>query len=180
MVDVAVGHPGTSASVVLRFVRSEGAVDIPNNRSYLYADLYLAVTAPNGAGGPWKLSPPSSASLGSSLGSMGTWSGGYDLRPASSLPSLHLIHWEGWVTHAADGKRTVSFTFSFVGAGGTPLDHGEGSDSIVLTAIPRNRAMVGVAGAWKEAETYVGVNGEWKPALIYAGVSGEWKLGGAA
>ncbi len=180
MVDVTVGSPGTSADVALRLVRSEGVVDIPNNRSYLYADLYLTVTAANGAGGPFRLSPASSASLGSSLGSLGTWSAGYDLRPASSLPQIHLIHWEGWVNHNADGTRTVSFTFSFTGAGGTPLDHGEGSDSIVLTAIPRNRAMVGVGGVWKQAETYVGINGEWKPALIYAGVSGQWKLAGAA
>src|SRR5690606_10209890 len=107
----------------------------------------------------------SSASLGSSLGSMGTWSAGYDLRPASALPALHLVHWEGWVTHLADGKRTVSFTMSFTGAGGTPLDTAYGTDSIMLTAIPRNRTMVGIAGAWEEAETFVGVNGSWQPAL---------------
>lgn len=179
MADAVVGSPGTSADVVLRLVRSETTVDIPGNRSYLVADLYLKVTAANGAGGPYKLSPPSSASLGSSVGSMGAWSGGYDLRPASALPALHLIHYEGWIPHLPDGTRTVSFTMSFTGAGGTPLDTAYGTDSIVLTPIPRNRAYVGVDDEWVEAETYVGVNGAWRPALLHAGVDDTWKLVGA-
>lgn len=176
MADAAVATPGTSADVVARLIRSEGTIDIPNNRSYLYADLYLKLTAANGAGGPWKLSPASSAYLNSSLGSMGAWSAGYDLRPASSLPQLHLIHWEGWVTHDPDGTKTVTFSFGFTGNGGTPLGSGAGADSITLAAIPRNRIRVGQGAVWRHAESYVGVNGEWRPALIHAGVGDAWRL----
>lgn len=169
MTDVAIGTPGTSADVVARLVRSEGLIDVPNNRSYLYADLYLKVTAANGASGPWKASPPSSASLGSSLGSLGTWSGGYDLRPASSLPAQLLIHWEGWVAHDADGKKTVSFTITFTGAGGSPLDHGYGEDSIVLSAIPRNRIIArDDEGDFVTADFHAKVNGVFVPAQLYA------------
>ena len=76
MVDAAVAHAGTSAAVVVRFLHSEGTVDVVDNRSYLCADLYLAVTAANGASGPFKLSPASSAYLNSCFGSMGSWSVG--------------------------------------------------------------------------------------------------------
>lgn len=175
MADAAVANPGTSASVVVRLTRSETVVDVPNNRSYLVADLTLKVTAANGAGGPVDGNQWSTASLNSSLGSMGTWQGTYDLRPASSFPSLLLIHWEGWVTHDADGTKTVTFTFGFSGQGGTPLGVGSGADSITLTAIPRNRVKVGVSGSWQLADVYVGINGAWVPARPYVGVSGAWK-----
>ena len=176
MVDAAVAHPGTSAAVVLRFIRSEGTVDTVNNRSYLYADLYLKVTASNGAGGPFKTSPASSAYLNSSLGALGSWSAGYDLRPASGLPQIHLVHWEGWVAHDADGKKTVTFSFGFSGAGGTPLGSGSGSDSIVLTAISRNLMRVKVAGVQTFHLVYAKINGVMTPVQPAVKDGGTMKL----
>ena len=176
MVDIAVPNPGTTAAVVLRFIRSEGTVDVPNNRSYLYADLYLAVTAANGSAGPFKSSPASSAGLDSSLGSMGSWSGPYDLRPASALPQLHLIHWEGWVNHGTDGSQSVFFSFTFNGAGGTPLGNAYGEDSIALTRILRG-PRVRSGGSWRNSVAYVRTGGTWRTAVPYVRSGGAWRIG---
>lgn len=179
MTDALVARPGTSATVVVRLTSSEGTVDIQNNRSYLYVDGYLGVTAANGAGGPYKLSPASSAALyasGNLSGQIGSWSAGYDLRPASSLPFLHLIHWEGWVAHNADGSASVNLQFDFSGAGGTPLGFGSVSHTQGLSTIPRNRTIVGSGGTWKTGEVYVDINGERKMGQPYVGKDGAWVL----
>ena len=138
MADVSVATPGTSADVVFRLSRSEGAVDIPNNSSYLYVDAYLLVTAYNGAGGPYRLSGDSRGYVNSSLGMMIDVTKGYDLR-SSVASSILWGHWEGWVTHDSNGNRTVTFSFGFTGGGGNPLGNGgPGGDSITLTPIPQS------------------------------------------
>lgn len=178
MADAAVGTPGTSADYVVRLNRSEGSLDIAGNRSYLSLSLYLVTTAANGAGGAYNLNNWSTAYVNSAeLGSLVAWQGHYDMRPASSLPSLHLGSWEGWVTHNSDGTKTINFTFGFSGQGGTPLSTGDGSDSIVLTPLPRG-PKVRIGGAWKQSTAYVRVGGAWKQAVPYTRVGGGWKSPG--
>lgn len=159
--------------------RASSSPDPANNRSYLSVDLYLEVTAANGAGGPFRTSPADSNGYvtSSQLGTLINVTQGYDLRPAASLPSIYWGHWEGWVTHDADGTKTVNFSYGFTGGGGTPLGSGSGSDSIVLPALPRG-PYVGVAGVAKSTLVYVGVGGVAKQAQMYIGVGGVAKLVG--
>lgn len=178
MTDGAVASPGTSATTVVRLLSSEGTVDIPNNRSYLYVDCYLGITASNGAAGPFKTSPASSAALyasGSLGGQIGGWSAGYDLRPASSLPFLHLIHYEGWVTHDAQGAASVNLQFDFSGNGGTPLGFGTVSHTQPLTTIPRGALDEYVGGVWDVSALDVYDAGVWKQQALDVYDAGVWK-----
>lgn len=176
MAEVGVAHPGTSADVRIQCNASEGTVDIPNNRSYLYVSLILYVAAYNGAGGPFKLSPASYGYVNSSLGTMVATSKGYDLR-SSVASSIVWGTWEGWVNHNSDGSMTVTFDYGFNGAGGTPLGNGSGGHSIVLTKIPRG-PRIKIGALWKNTILYIKSSGVWKIALAYVKNAGVWKISG--
>lgn len=177
MVTAVVASPGTSADVVVELLVSEGTVDIPNNRSMMYVTERLRVTAYNGAGGPFKTSPASYGYVNSSLGTLVSVSKGYDLRSSSGLNPITWGTWSGWVTHDADGKKTVTFTYGFEGEGGTPLGNGSGSHSFTLTEIPRG-PRIKIGAIWKNTILYIKSSGIWKIALLYIKSSGIWKITG--
>ena len=80
------------------------------------------------------------------------------------------------ITHAADGTRSVSGSFSgpstYVSAG-MPL--GSGSGSMSLPRIPRG-PKVEVAGAWQQSIAFAEVSGAWQQCLVYTESAGAWVL----
>lgn len=178
MADAAVATPGTSASVVIRCIASEGTVDVPNNRSYLYVDLYLVVTAYNGANGPFRTSPADSYGyVDSSVGLMIANTRGYDLRQ-SVASSIHWGSYAGWIPHLPDGTRTVTLNFGFNGGGGTPLGNGSGSMSITLTPIAQASLERYDGSSFKKSilERYDGSG--WKRQILERYDGSSWKRQG--
>lgn len=176
MAEVGVAHPGTSADVRLECTYAIGTQDIANNRTYLTIWERIYVAAYNGAGGPWKASPASSASVTSVMGTHIGFSGGYDLR-SSVQSSQSLGSWAGWVNHNADGTMALGISYAFSGNGGTPLGNGSGSFTITFPRIPRG-PRVKFGGVWRNTVLYVKHLGVWKIAVLYVKHLGTWKIGG--
>ncbi len=156
---------------------TEGTLDPANNRSYVSWGLYIyrgnSDTPYNNSSTSWSVSGPGGTS--GAFGAFrfgGTGSGtNYSSTPVGGR--VLIASSGGWVTHNADGSKSISVSASHAAA--STLGTATLSGTITLTTLPRNRAKVGKDDEWKLAETYVGVNGEWKPAQLYAGVDGTWK-----
>jgi hypothetical protein len=150
MPDASVATPGTSADVVVRLTRTEGTVDIPNNRSFLTVTLRLVVTAYNGSGGPFNNNNNSRGIVDTDeIGELIDVTKSYDLRSGVSS-SILWGSWSGWVDHDEDGTKTIHFDYDFIGGNGTPLGNGGGSSTLVLSNIPRYGAEEYDGVAWED------------------------------
>lgn len=161
--------PGTSAEINLVLDVSVVSQSIQNNTTSLTWNLYMHehVNA-----NPWRATANSSAVavVGNTVYSSGSLS--YDFRGTNAVNGI--ASGSITVTHNPDGTKTIPIQASFAD-GGNIIGNASISTSLTLTAIPRNRAKVGVGGSWKTAEVFVGVNGEWKMAEVFVGVGGAWK-----
>lgn len=154
-----------------RLVVVDTGSDIANNRSPIDWDLYIDQTS--GADSWWLDSDMRCQAVVNGVEVYDAYRG-YDFRDYNTL---HVAGGTINVTHNADGRKTLSFSFQFTARNGATLGNAAKSDSIALDRIPRG-PRVRHSGTWENTVAYVRVGGVWKIAIPYVRQSGTWKIAG--
>jgi hypothetical protein len=147
---------------------------IPNNQSRIIAYFYTALADGESSGTYDNQSGRDCTEL-TINGASGTKYTGQPYNYKVSTPML-LGVFDGWVTHNADGTKTIAITGKYT-ISSPYISGGNLSANIALPAISRGLMRPNISGTFYTGLVYVNVGGTWALGIAYVNSNGTWMIG---